>query len=62
MEIAIFNLPPTMRSVFELATEQLFTPEDIALIKGFSVERIREMLNRARTLLRDTFNDEFQDL
>ena len=62
VEIAIFNLPPTMRSVFELATEQLFTPEDIALIKGFSVERIREMLNRARTLLRDTFNDEFQDL
>lgn len=62
VETAIFNLPPTMRSVFELATEQLFTPEDIALIKGFSVERIREMLTRARTLLRDTFNDEFQDL
>lgn len=50
-----------MRSVFELSTEQLFTPEDIARIKGFSVERIDEMLTRARTLLRDTFTDEFQD-
>ncbi len=61
VETAIFNLPPTMRSVFELATEQLFTHEDIALIKGFSVERIDEMLTRARNLLRDTFKDEFQD-
>jgi len=61
VETAIFDLPPTMRSVFELATEQLFTPADIALIKGFSVERIDEMLTRARNLLRDTFNDELQD-
>ena len=61
VETAIFNLPPTMRSVFELASEQLFTPADIALIKGFSVEQIEKMLTRARDLLRDTFIDEFQD-
>ncbi|MGB5190930.1 RNA polymerase sigma factor [Robiginitalea sp.] len=61
METAIFSLPPTMRSVFELATEQLFTPRDIALIKGFSVDRIEKMLMRARNLLQETFKDEFLD-
>jgi DNA-directed RNA polymerase specialized sigma24 family protein len=48
-----------MRSVFELATEQLFTTEDIALIKGFSTARIETILDRARDLLKNTFKDEF---
>jgi RNA polymerase sigma factor (sigma-70 family) len=59
METALFNLPPTMRSVFELATEQLFTTEDIALIKGFSTARIEMILDRARELLKNTFKDDF---
>ena len=59
LETALFNLPPTMRSVFELATEQLFTTEDIALIKGFSTARIETILDRARDLLKNTFKDEF---
>lgn len=61
LESAIFNLPPVMRSVFELASEQFFTTADIALIKGISVERIDKMLTRARDLLQDTFKDEFQN-
>jgi DNA-directed RNA polymerase specialized sigma24 family protein len=59
MERALVSLPPTMRSVFELATEQLFTLEDIALIKGFPVDRIEQMIERARELLQTTLKDEF---
>lgn len=59
MESALFGLPPNMRSVFELATEQLFTLEDISLIKGFSIEQIEKMLDRARYLLQTTLKKEF---
>ncbi|MDM9632278.1 RNA polymerase sigma factor [Robiginitalea aurantiaca] len=59
MESALFKLPPNMRSVFELATEQLFTLEDISLIKGFPIEHIEKMLERARELLQTTLKDEF---
>ena len=59
MESALFRLPPNMRSVFELATEQLFTLEDISLIKGNSIEQIEKMLDRARYLLRTTLKKEF---
>lgn len=59
METALFSLPPNMRSVFELATEQLFTMEDISLIKGFPIDQIEKMMERARELLQNTLKDEF---
>jgi DNA-directed RNA polymerase specialized sigma24 family protein len=61
MESALFRLPPTMRSIFELATEQLFTMEDISLIKGFPVDKVEKMMDRARELLRTTLEEEFDD-
>ncbi len=57
LDTVLFQLPPNMRSVFELATEQLFTIEDIARIKGVSAERIDKTLERARELLRDSLKD-----
>jgi DNA-directed RNA polymerase specialized sigma24 family protein len=57
LDSVLFQLPPNMRSVFELATEQLFSTEDIARIKGVSLERIEKTLDRARELLRDSLKD-----
>lgn len=57
LDSVLFQLPPNMRSVFELATEQLFSIEDIARIKGVSQERIERTLDRARELLRDSLKD-----
>ena len=57
LDTVLFQLPPNMRSVFELATEQLFSTEDIARIKGVSIERIEKTLDRARELLRDSLKD-----
>lgn len=59
METTLFSLPPTMRSIFELATEQLFTVEDISMIKGFPVAQIEKMLDRARVLLQTTLKDDY---
>ncbi len=61
MESALFRLPPTMRSIFELATEHLFTLEDIALIKGFPIDKVEKMMDRARELLQTTLKEEFFD-
>lgn len=57
LDKVLLSLPPNMRSVFELATEQLFSPEDIAHIKGLSVPDIERMLDKARELLRDSLKD-----
>lgn len=57
LETVLFRLPPNMRSVFELATEQLFSIQDIARIKGVSADRIDKTLERARELLRDSLKD-----
>jgi len=61
LDSVLFQLPPNMRSVFELATEQLFSTEDIARIKGVSLERIEKTLDRARELLRDSLKDRLRE-
>lgn len=61
LESALFQLPPNMRSIFELATEQLFSIEDIARIKGVSADRIQKTLERARELLQNTLEDRFYE-
>ncbi len=61
LESALFQLPPNMRSVFELATEQLFSIEDIARIKGVSADRVEKTLERARELLQNTLEDRFYE-
>lgn len=61
LETVLFRLPPNMRSVFELATEQLFSIQDIARIKGVSVGRIDKTLERARELLRDSLKNRLYD-
>lgn len=57
LDAVLFRLPPSLRSVFELSTEQLFTLEEIARIKGLPVERVENMLDRARELLRESLKD-----
>ena len=61
LDTVLFQLPPNMRSIFELATEQLFSIDDIARIKGVSIERIEKTLDRARELLRDSLKDRFYE-
>jgi DNA-directed RNA polymerase specialized sigma24 family protein len=57
LDAMLFRLPPTMRSVFELATEQLFPAGEIARIKGMTTDHVETMLDRARELLRDSLKD-----
>jgi len=57
LDAVLFRLPPTMRSVFELATEQLFPVGEIARIKGMTTDHVETMLDRARELLRDSLKD-----
>ena len=57
LDAVLFRLPPAMRSVFELSTEQQFSVEEIAQIKGLSTERVETMLDRTRELLRESLKD-----
>ena len=57
LDAVLFRLPPTMRSVFELATEQRFPLAEIAKIKGMTEDHVETMLDRARELLRESLKD-----
>jgi DNA-directed RNA polymerase specialized sigma24 family protein len=61
LDTILFRLPPTMRSVFELANEQLFPVEDISRIKGLTVDQVEAMLDRTRELLRDSLKDRLHE-
>lgn len=55
---ALFGMPPDARSVFELATLQMFSTEEIALIKHQDEADVEALLDRARSLLRDTLSEQ----
>jgi DNA-directed RNA polymerase specialized sigma24 family protein len=62
LDSVLFRLPQPMRSVFELVTEQLFSMEDVALIKGMPVARVEEMMDRTREILRTSLKERLSDL
>ena len=57
LNAVLYRLPPVMRSVFELSTEQLFTAEEISRIKGIPEGQVETMLERAKELLRESLKD-----
>ncbi|MBC2839563.1 RNA polymerase sigma factor [Robiginitalea sp. SC105] len=61
LDATLFGMPADARSVFELATLQLFSTEEIALIKKQDEAEIEALLERARSLLRDTLSEHLLD-
>ena len=54
-------MPPNLRSVFELAYEQGFDPDEIARIKNMEPEQVSNLLEKARKLLRVTLSERIFD-
>lgn len=52
LDNVLFELPANLRSLFELAYEQGFSPEDIARIKNMKSEQVNDQLQKARKHLR----------
>jgi DNA-directed RNA polymerase specialized sigma24 family protein len=61
LNAVLYRLPPGMRSVFELATEQGFSIEEIAMIKELPVDQIDTILDTARELLRESLKDRLHE-
>lgn len=61
LNAVLYRLPPGMRSVFELATEQGFSLEEISMIKELPVEQIETILDTARELLRESLKDRLDE-
>lgn len=57
MVLRKMSLP--MRCVYELYTDQGFTPEEIASIRNTTLEEIETLLSSARSLLKDSFVKRF---
>ncbi|MCL5129153.1 sigma-70 family RNA polymerase sigma factor [Algibacter sp. L4_22] len=53
--MVLSNLPQSMRTVFELATEYQFSMREIAMIRSQSIEEVKELLEDARKSLETSF-------
>lgn len=53
--MVLHNLPLSMRTVFELATEHQFTLEEITIIRSKSLEEVRLLFENARKSLEASF-------
>lgn len=61
LDNVLFELPANLRSFFELAYEQGFSPEDIARIKNMDPAQVHEQLKKARKQLRLALGDRIAD-
>lgn len=61
LDTVLFELPPNLRSLFELAYEQGFGPEEIARIKNMEPQQVARLLEKARKLLRVTLSERIFD-
>ena len=61
LDNVLFELPPNLRSVFELAYEQGFEPEEIARIKHMEPQQVDSLLQKARKQLRETLSERIFD-
>ncbi len=61
LDNVLFELPANLRSLFELAYEQGFSPEDIARIKNMEPRQVNDQLKKARTQLRLALGDRIPD-
>ncbi len=57
LDTALYGMPADARSVFELATLEGFSSDEIARIKSLDEAEVEELLENARDLLRDQMND-----
>lgn len=57
----MYSMPPDTRSVFELATEQLFSLEEISMIKNLPKKVISDMIANARRLMKASLEDTLFD-
>lgn len=61
LERLLFSMPAQMRSVFELAHEQLFSLEEIAAIKMQSVAEVSRTLERTREILQLSLKEKLEE-
>lgn len=61
LDTVLFSLPAPMRSVFELANEQLFSASEIAEIKKQTEEEIEALLDEARGRMRKSLTQRLFD-
>ena len=61
LDTVLFELPPNLRSLFELAYEQGFRPEEIARIKNLEPGQVAHLLETARKQLRITLSERIFD-
>ncbi|WP_445381381.1 sigma-70 family RNA polymerase sigma factor [Robiginitalea sp. IMCC43444] len=57
----LYAMPADTRSVFELATEQLFNLDEISMIKNLPKKLISDMIENARRLMRASLEDQLFD-
>ena len=61
LDNVLFELPANLRSLFELAYEQGFSPEDIARIKNMEPGQVNDQLKNARRQLRLALGEQVAD-
>ena len=59
IHMVLGKMSSTMRSTFQLATEQGFTVNEIASIRGTTLGEVEDLLTRARRLLKDSLVKRF---
>lgn len=61
LDNVLFDLPANLRSLFELAYEQGFGPEEIARIKNLEPQQVSDLLAKARKQLRIALGEKLAD-
>lgn len=59
IEFLIHKMGTSMRSVFQLYTQQGFTLAEIATIRKMPLDEVEELLSKARKILKDSFAKRF---
>lgn len=60
--MVLYHLPLPMRTVFELATEHYLTAEEIAMIRGLSLEEVKKLYKNARNALETSFYTRYKGI
>lgn len=60
--MVLYHLPLPMRAVFELATQHHFTTEEIAIIRGQSLQEVQQLLINARKALETSFYSRYNKI
>ena len=59
IDMVLHRLPAPMKSIYDLAVNQKFSPHEISMIKGIPIERVQSYLEETRLVIRSSFESRY---